>query len=397
VDEQHDFVIWSGERVPSAEGLSRAIKATWQLADQRGRNAQEFIDTLTATQFNQLTSIQLQHIGGVIEQRRSQGVVETERLKLIAECALRLNNKAEYWRLIQPVADRVPRHVATALVSASDLHDMLGRRDQSATLRAKLGIAEGSVVIKSALEAGGECCAILRGGDDDNMQISQLIADLLKKGRNLEDTPCLVQRCIVPPETELPARIGILGSVGEERAIEASTQVYSDPDRRTYLGSYWSEDTAQRALESIGIDKVGNLLETFGETGYRGPIGFDAMLDSDGGYTLIYDANPRLTSVAAVLMLRDALKNMGVCVTSAVSLGHHGNWVIDDAPTVLQALAQRNQAFTASTHKGLFLVPNSRGKDRFDVYCVNCTRDEISEAFESLKSYSREAPSGIYF
>jgi hypothetical protein len=402
VDGQHDFVIWSGERTPSAEGLSQAIKATWELADQRGRNANEFIETLTSTQFNQLTSIQVQHISGVIEQRRSQdadsrSVSEVARLERVAECALRLNDKAEYWRLIQPVIDRLPRHVPTALVSATTLYDLLGDRDQSATLRAKLGITEGAVVIKSALEAGGECCAILRGGQDDNMQISQLIADLLRKGRNLEDTPCLIQRCIVPPESDLPARIGILGSVGEEGIIEASTQVYSDPDRRTYLGSYWSEDTAQRALESIGIDKVSNLLEAFGQTGYCGPIGFDAMLDSDGGYTLIYDANPRLTSVAAVLMVRDALRNMGVSVTSAVSLGHHGNWVIDDAPAVLRALEERNQAFTGSTHKGLFLVPNSRGKDHFDVYCINCTRDEISEAFNTLRGYSREAPSGIYF
>jgi hypothetical protein len=396
--DQHDFVIWSGERLPSPDGLARAVEATWRLAELRGRDPEEFMRTLASAQFNQFTLIQLQHIRGIIEQRvpDSTKMGDSDRLDRIAESALTINDKASYWRQIQHAVDHVPRHVPTVVLNAVELYGLLGTENPILTLRARLGVDEGALVVKSALEAGGECCVILRG-EGDTMQLAQLMADLRGKGRNLNDTPCLIQRCIEPPQSELPARIGILGAVGGGSSVEASTQVYSDPDRRCYLGSYWSEDTAQRSMNSIGTDKFHNLLALFEETGYRGPIGFDAMLDSDQGYTLIYDANPRLTSAAAVLMVRDAIRAMGIPVSSAVSLGHHGNWSFDCAPAVLSKLAEGNHVFTATSQKGVFLVPNSRDEDRFDVYCINMNRDEIIGAFNTMARYCTDGPAGIYF
>lgn len=396
--DQHDFVIWSGERVPSPEGLARAVDASWKLAERRGRDPEEFMRTLASAQFNQFTHIQLQHIRGIIEQRAplTTTMGDSDQLSRIAESALSINDKASYWRQIQHAVDHLPRHVTTTVLKAAELYELLGSRNPILALRTRLGVETGALVIKSALEAGGECCVILRG-ENDNMQLAQLVHDLRSKGRDLNDTPCLIQRCIEPPQSELPARIGILGAVGGGRSIEASTQVYSDPDRRCYLGSYWSEDTARRSLDSIGTDKFYNLLAVFEKTGYHGPIGFDAMLDEDQSYTLIYDANPRLTSAAAVLMVRDAIRAMGISVRSAVSLGHHGNWRFDSAPAVLSELATHNHVFSSNTHKGVFLVPNSRDDDRFDVYCINMDRHEITDAFDIMSRYSADGPAGIYF
>jgi len=400
--DQHEFLIWSGETIPSQDGVAQAALATWELAHERGRDQDHFAQLMRNARFNQFTSIQLRHILGVIESTeetsREHGLTPSEvsRLEHVADQAVMLNNKAKYFEIACESSTELPRHVPTTVMSAEEVYGLMGTNQPLSTLRQLLGVADGAVVIKSAVEAGGECCVVLRG-EHDNIQLAELFTDLRKKGRDLETTPCLIQRCVTPPDSDLPARIGILGYVGDNGYIDASTQVYSDPDRRTYLGSYWSEETAQAAVNSIGLEKINNLLDAFKSTGYVGPLGLDAMLDEDREYTLIYDANPRLTSAAAVLMVRDAVRKAGIHVTSAVSLGHHGNWEFPDLSSLVNELSRDNQAFTASSGRGVLLTPNPRGENRFDVFCINMNRSEIQQAFEKLVTRSSDAPNGLFF
>ncbi len=402
VYDQLEFVIWSGEPTPSPSGVAEAVRETWELAHQRGRNSDQFTQLIRNARFNQFTAIQLRHLIGVIEFQNSGpsghtiGPAEVLRLEHVADRAIMLNNKAAYFEITRDSSGDLPRHVPTHVMSASEVYSLMGTPGPVKQLRQRIGATEGEIVVKSAVEAGGECCVVLRG-EGDNIRLAELFRDLRKKGRDLETTPCLIQRCVTPPELDLPARIGILGYVGDNGYIEATTQVYSDPDRRTYLGSYWSAGTAQAALKSIGLNKINNLLDAFKNTGYIGPLGLDAMLDEDGDYTLIYDANPRLTSAAAVLMVRDALQKAGVPVTAAVSLGHHGNWEFKDVSSLMDYLCREKIAFTASSGRGVLLTPNPRGEYRFDAYCINMNNSEIQRAFEALANRSSEAPAGLYF
>lgn len=396
------FVMWCESRTPSERELVRAAESTIDVARMRGASDQQMFQDLAATRFNQLTDMQRRHIEAVIarldvpEEARALVLSPERRAENASLCAtiFRFNDKSSYVGLIQGDASQ-PRHVGTVLLTPVDLRDIGRARDPWALLRDVTGWNDATeMFLKSGVDAGGEGCRRLSPARCRET-LESLVRELESKDRPLDTTPLLLQRAVVPAaESALPARIGVsleVGAAGTSRA-EACAQIYSDADRCNYLGSHWSAALSREVTRSIGQDSLQHLAETFRNAGYRGPIGFDAMLDADDRYTMIYDCNPRLTAAGHVRTVRDVLESKGVVVNELMSFGHHGQWRFDSHEDACAALSDMGLLFSSSTGKGLLLMPHPKAPDAFDLYAVNMSKTEAAPAISNAARLAEASP-----
>jgi hypothetical protein len=338
-----------------------------------------------------------------------------------ADLALKLHDKSEYVRLVKSSADadRLPRHVPTAVIPASSFTAIASwsalvdaYRSASTDTRPPAGL-----FVKSASDSSGNVSALLTRETfaarieafkaevrlnllscelDDPALVADLrreveAAPTLRHHEFSDDTlrrwrsrqaaahcgiPLLIQAAVTPPATATSARsIGISIMIESPDAITpitASAQLYKDRERRQYLGSHMSDALDAAVLTPRRLGGLNALCRVMADRGYRGPLNFDACLDADGDYTFIYDCNPRLTAIYPPHALREALRRAGRAADAVLSPGYRGELVVRDLERCLDTCRSRNLLYTAQRPRGAIVLPNLCREDGYDVLVVNC-------------------------
>jgi hypothetical protein len=338
-----------------------------------------------------------------------------------ASLALKLHDKSEYLHLVSAIddTDRLPRHVPTALVSASSFTGIgswaaLVDLYRSGACDPR---APDALFVKSARDSSGNVSArldrenfharidafnadvglnLLSRGADDPALVAQLRReveaapslrhhafsdDALRRWRSRQAAehsgiPLLVQPAVTPPagSTSAPS-IGIsvvIDGTDAVTPITASAQLYKDPERRQYLGSHVSDAFCASVLTPQRLEKLNALCRIFSDRGYRGPINFDACLDADGEYTFIYDCNPRLTAIYPPLAVRETLRRAGMAGDEVLSPGYRGEFIIGNLARCLDTCRTRDVLYTARRPRGAIVLPNLSRENGYDVLVVNC-------------------------
>ena len=169
------------------------------------------------------------------------------------------------------------------------------------------------------------------------------------------------------------------GSPGQ---MIAAGQLYRDPDRRHFLGSYLAPDETQM-LEQQMDDPLRNLCKLFAQQGYRGPLNFDAVEGQDGRFVFVFDCNPRLTAVYPALAVRTFLQSLGIPVSTIISTGYRGELIYSDIQRTLRRLDDIGLLFRPDRGRGVLLLPNAYRTNGFDALLVNMQRAEMSQILAS--------------
>jgi hypothetical protein len=355
-----------------------------------------------------------------------------------ADLALKLHDKSEYVRLVKSSADadRLPRHVPTAVIPAASFTAIASwaalvdaYRSGSTDTR-----PPPALFVKSASDSSGNVSALLTRENfaarieafkaevrlnllSCELDGPALVADLrreveaaptLRHHEFSDDTlrrwrrrqaaahhgiPLLLQPAVTPPPAAgTPARsIGISMMIEGPDAIApitASAQLYKDRERRQYLGSHVSDALDAAVLTPRRLEELNALCRVIADRGYRGPINFDACLDADGDYTFIYDCNPRLTAIYPPLAVREALRRAGRAADAVLSPGYRGELIVSDLQSCLDTCRSRNLLYTAQRPRGAIVLPNLCREDGYDVLVVNCG---IREAAAILAEFANVA------
>lgn len=353
---------------------------------------------------------------------------DLKNLKVSGELALQFHNKTAYVELIRQSPLDLPAHVPTALIEPDDFLALKNWAELVSLYTAQTGDAEPrSVYIKSSFDSAGNVAIRLTAGNfnekkaafddeikssitlekiDEAKQVEDLRADIniapslqavsfsdgklaeYKKLQWHERTgiKLLVQREVSSkPDTTFDS-FGILCFITDRHNIEflqSSAQLYADPQRHHFIGSYISDSFNREIRETPMLKKLENLCRVFAEKGYRGPLGFDSRLNEEGEHILIYDANPRLTAVYPPLAVRSFLQEKGFSAENVTSLGYRGEYVYDNLTETLSHFSRHNLLYTPENRKGVILLPNLCRRNGFDITLINLSKDEISQLVES--------------
>ena len=186
------------------------------------------------------------------------------------------------------------------------------------------------------------------------------------------------------------------------RKIDIHGQVYADPDRKEYLGSYLSTSFESLILDSLDEQKIIRLCQLFAQEGYRGPINFDAVRNGDHELEFIFDCNPRMSAVFPNIAVYQFLTRHHLRVDSLVNIGYRGRIIYADLAEKLQELQQNNLLFTKERPKGVLLIPSFARHNGYDVWMINMTYGEMQAfindgALLSLASSEECDYTGLYF
>jgi hypothetical protein len=142
-----------------------------------------------------------------------------------------------------------------------------------------------------------------------------------------------------------------------------------------------SPELARSVLQQPFAGQMQRLCDLFAHQGWRGPLSFDARLNGEGVYELIYDCNPRLTAVFPSLAVRAGLRRQGLEAKEVLGLGYRGEFVWKDLPGRLKELASRELLYTRERQRGAVVLPNLSRRSGFDVSLVNVS---VAEARHML-------------
>lgn len=182
-------------------------------------------------------------------------------------------------------------------------------------------------------------------------------------------------------------RLGGLGlsyeidSDGRLQPFVISGQIYRDAEQRHFLGALLS-DAIRPNVPADLLDSVENLAETFAAAGYRGPISFDARLDSQSTYKLIHDCNPRLTGVFPSVSVRHGLHQAGFAAATILTLGYRGEFVFTDLEVILDKLAAEGMLFTQANPHGAVILPNLCRENGYDIHLIDVSLDVAQTLIE---------------
>jgi len=345
--------------------------------------------------------------------------------------ALRWHNKAYYIRRTSHFRQHIPTHVSTALLSAREFLDLKTWQDLRRIARNGHSIGEGdeprAIFVKSSFDSGGNVasricednfkqeCGRLRaevaqrvlGQDlDERADVESLRADIAiapslertafsgeelagflecqRSRRN--NISILVQEAIDRPATDENSfeGVGITCDISaDEIDFLPAGQLYGDQDRRHYIGSYLGPELTAEDIPYTVRDQLRRLCSLAVEEGYRGPMNFDARLDSEGNWVFIYDCNPRLSAVYPPLATRRWLLEQGLTADSIVNLGYRGEYAGPRAlEDLLQEFDEQGWLYTKERPRGVLPLPNLARRNGLDFVLANLERKAINEFVE---------------
>lgn len=358
--------------------------------------------------------------------------VDTDCAARVGELALRFHDKSEYVSLVQASGDcSLPPHARTAVLELSEFLDLRCSEQLAERLGSKNGNGhKPAYYVKSSFDSGGNVARRLAGAEFEQ-SLFALKSDLLRSvGENGEDvrareaglrelkdeialTPSLsgvewsdevlsafrlaqlarrknvkvlLQEAVENRSTGRSFHgIGFTCLVDEEGQCGpaiAAGQLYRDPERRHYLGSYL-DASEMEPLQEQGDAALRNLCRLFAAQGYRGPLNFDAVEDESGRFVFIFDCNPRLTAVYPALAVRSFLCSSRLPVTTIVSTGYRGEFIYHDLKKTLRYLEAAGLLFCRKRQRGVLLLPNIYRDHGFDAFFINMPRSEWTGIFTS--------------
>jgi len=385
--------------------------------------------------FNQISPTSARLTRQLEAELRRQGrgpAVNTDHAAQVGELALRFHNKAEYVFLVQAAQDSaLPPHVRTAVLELSEFLSLRCWEELAERMGGQNGNDHQSAYyVKSSFDSGGNVARRLALPEFEQ-GLSGLKSEILRSvGENGEDarehetglrelkdeitlTPSLrgiqwsddvlsafrsaqmarrknvkvlVQEAV---EKRTGSRnfhgIGFTCLVDEEGQCGpaiAAGQLYRDPERRHFLGSYL-DSSEMEPLQEQGDVTLRNLCRLFAAQGYRGPLNFDAVEDESGRFVFIFDCNPRLTAVYPALAVRSFLCSSGLPVTTIVSTGYRGEFIYHDLKKTLRYLEAAGLLFSRKRQRGVLLLPNIYRDHGFDAFFINMPRSEWAGIFTS--------------
>jgi hypothetical protein len=407
------------------------LGACWALLDQLRRGILER-GPLPPLYLNQISPTYARLLGQLDQLLRDHGAsggYGVEACERLGSLALQLHNKAHYVdRVRAHQGGGLPPHVPTAVAAPERFLELRRWEELVALYREETGEGEpASLFVKSSLDSGGNVAArltrdtfdvragalrheieqhILGRGIDWSSRVRELRGevdaaptlkplaltdDRLLRYKRLQAQQrvgirLLIQREVLPPAS-LQGRFAGLGlswqveGPGRSTPIAISAQLYKDAERKHFLGSYVSPELARSVLQQPLAGQMRQLCDLFAHQGWRGPLSFDARLNAEGVYELIYDCNPRLTAVFPSLAVRTGLRRQGLEVKEVLGLGYRGEFVWKDLPGRLAELASRGLLYTRERQRGAVVLPNLSRRSGFDVALVNVS---VAEARHML-------------
>lgn len=397
------------------------LGSCWALLDQlrRGVLARGAAPRLLLNQLSPTYAAFVAQLDALLRAHGAGGGYAVEECARLGGLALHFHDKAHYVELLrQHAGEELPPHVPTAVLPPERFMAARSWRELVALYREATGDGEpAALFVKSSRDSSGNVAARLtaetfesraaalrheveqhilcrdldfaarvrelRGEVDAAPTLRPLaLTDdrLLRYKRQQAERRAgirlLVQREVTPPP-DLRGRFAGIGlsfhvwGPNEVEPLCVAAQIYRDPDRRSYLGSYLSPALVQAALRPEPAARLRHLCRLFAEQGWRGPINFDARLNEAGEYELIYDCNPRLTAVYPPLAVRAGLRRQGLEAETLLSLGYRGDFVWEDLPARLAALSARGFLFTPKNPRGAVVLPNLSRRNGYDVVLVN--------------------------
>lgn len=345
--------------------------------------------------------------------RGYQHAARLDEYRAIGDLALAFHDKSAYWELVagHSSSDSIPDHVPTAIIDSSGLADLTWDQLVGALAARYPNLASyGSYCIKSALDADGEVNEVCTRSNFSEMKASlleQLAAKTSEMGRTESSVRLLVQPQIHRSATPrgLPSSVGVTYYIEDPQSIKrivVAGHVYEDVGRKTFIGSYLSDELTAHVLETIKEERILALLQLFAARGYRGPINLDAMRAADGRYLFIYDCNPRMGGSLPTLLLKAALEREGLSAETVLTFGYRGRTVYPNLRRKLRELAGNDLLYTRAHQRGAYLVPSLVRPNGFDITLINMTAEE-SEAFigagfiGSLSDEAQSDLSGVYW
>jgi hypothetical protein len=348
----------------------------------------------------------------------------------MGDLALRLHDKANWIDLIRAF-DGADLHVPTAVVTTAELRAVRDWPDLTCLFCERTGSpAPGSLFLKSSRNSAGNLAARIGPAGfgtaidrfcgeleadtaptslefDRKMEELQSDVDAAPCFRPLAIEPSRLQalrwqqaerrgdlRVLIQPDLDGGAASGgfaslglsfLVGDAGAVTPLAVGAQLYRDPARRHFLGSYLVDTHLPDGVRQL-LARTGALGAELSRLGYRGPVGFDAMRTTDGAYRLIHDCNPRLTAVFPSLAVRDWLSGAGFPAHTVATLGYRGEFVLPDPAGAMQRLDSAGLLYTATHQRGAILLPNLCRDHGYDVHLVDVSPPEIN---------SHLAPGGV--
>ena len=401
------------------------LGSCWALMEQlrRGVIARGPLPELHLNQLSPTTAALVAQLGELLRAHGASGDLGAGECARIGALALRFHDKATCVRLLQERGGPgLPPHAPTAVVAPEHLLSARSWEALVTLYREGSGDSEPpALYVKSSLDSGGNVSArltrdtfqdrfawlrreveqqVLCRGVDLGERVRELRAevdaapalrplgltdDRLARYKRLQierrtGIQLLVQREVAPP-ADLRGRFSGIGLSFQVEGpdqifpLAVAAQLYKDPDRLHYLGSYLSPALEQDVLRHPFSAQLRQLCRLFADQGWRGPINFDARLNAAGGYELIHDCNPRLSAVFPSLAVRRGLRARGLRAQEVLTLGYRGGFVWEDLPGRLADLAARGLLYTRHRQRGAVVLPNLSRRSGFDVALVNVDVD----------------------
>jgi hypothetical protein len=356
--------------------------------------------------------------------------IDLTELAKIGDAALRWHNKAHYFHRTRHLNGQIPAHARTVVLTPREFLKieswelLLSRLVGNETANGKRRREQRPVYVKSSLDSGGNVAARLCASNfadetrrlrnevtqrvlceniDEYADIQSLRGEIALapslQGMRLTDEQLggflrsqrarrnnisiLVQEAIERPKPEDQAfeSIGITCDVSPSGVdLLPAGQLYRDPERRRYLGSYLGPDLSSATIPERLRDQILHLCGLAAEEGYRGPLNFDARLDSDGRWIFVYDCNPRLSAVYPPLATQLWLLRQGLPASTIVNLGYRGEYARDFAlKETLRELDDLGWLYTREHPRGALPLPNLARAHGLDFVLVNLRRQEVEE------------------
>jgi hypothetical protein len=351
---------------------------------------------------------------GVNRELQMHGVstaIDPARLRADSRNAMRFNDKVSTATFTHACPTPAPPQLETRIMSIASLFALEDWEALTAWFSAQPARVDGSIVIKSARDSGGNVAEVfsretfetskrrlldkiaLSTGQNEKAAISALRADIAASRLNAESysdarlllfetmrrerraaLELLVQRWVphAAPAPDMPAACGMSFHVDETSVslIAVNGQAYHDRERHHFRGAQLDDRIHDHFARSSLLPQMMGLCRHFASAGYRGPISFDALREGSG-YVLIDDCNPRLSAIMPTIALRRALADIGLQPASLLSLGYRGETLVPDLAAALAALADAGLLYTRTTRSGILPIPNMVRSGGVDLFVVD--------------------------